>query len=129
MRCLRCADVELEIQTRGEGTEIVEIDVCPTCHGVWLDNRELAKLDDNFFVDVEAVAFEEVEATADDAQLTCPRCEGGPALTKVKPADFGEVVVDTCPSCKGFWLDKGELDKMRDISDRALIASLLNLDE
>ena len=129
MKCLRCADAELEVQARGEGTDIVEIDVCPSCGGIWLDNHELKKLDDNFFVDVEAVAFESVEATAEDAQLACPRCDDSPALSKVKPAQFGEVVVDTCPSCKGFWLDKGELDKMKDISDRALIASLLDLDE
>jgi Zn-finger nucleic acid-binding protein len=129
MKCLRCADVELEVQARGEGTDIVEIDVCPSCQGVWLDNRELKKLDDNFFVDVEPVESEQVGATADDAQLTCPRCEGGPALNKVKPAQFGDVVVDNCPACQGFWLDKGELEKMRDISDRALIASLLDLDE
>jgi len=129
MKCLRCADVELEVKARGEGTDIVEIDVCPSCQGIWLDNRELKKLDDNFFVDVEAVEFEQVEATADDAQLSCPRCEGAPALSKVKPKQFGDVVVDTCSACNGFWLDKGELDKMRDISDQALIASLLDLDE
>lgn len=129
MKCLRCADVELEVQARGEGTDIVEIDLCPSCHGLWLDNRELKKLDDNFFVDVEAIEFEQVDATAEDASLACPRCEGAPTLTKVKPTQFGEVVLDTCPACNGFWLDKGELDKMRDISDRALIASLLDLDE
>jgi Zn-finger nucleic acid-binding protein len=129
MKCLRCADFELEVQARGEGTDIVEIDVCPSCQGVWLDSRELKKLDDNFFVDVETVEFEQVDATTDDVQLTCPRCEGAPALNKVKPTQFGEVIVDTCPTCQGFWLDKGELEKMRDISDRALIASLLDLDE
>jgi len=129
MKCLRCADVELEVQTRGEGTDIVEVDVCPSCQGVWLDARELRKLDDNFFVDVETVEYEQVAATTEDAQLACPRCEGSPALSKVKPAKLGDVVVDNCPSCNGFWLDKGELEKMRDISDRALIASLLDLDE
>jgi Zn-finger nucleic acid-binding protein len=129
MKCLRCDGAELEIQARGEGSDVVEIDVCPQCQGMWLDPHELQKLDDNFFVDVEEVKFEAVAPTADDTQLACPRCEGAPALEKVKPADFGEVVVDTCPGCKGFWLDKDELEKMRDISDRQLIASLLSLDE
>ena len=34
MNCLRCKDVELEVQTRGEGTDVVEIDICPQCHGL-----------------------------------------------------------------------------------------------
>jgi Zn-finger nucleic acid-binding protein len=129
MKCLRCADVELEVQARGEGTDIVEIDACPSCHGVWLDNRELRKLDDNFFVDIEAVEFERAEATNEDAELRCPRCAGSPGLSKVRPAQLPELVVDTCHECKGFWLDKGELDKMHELSDKVLIASLLDLDE
>ena len=27
--------------------------------------------------------------------------------------DAPEVIVDRCPSCDGFWLDKGELDQMK----------------
>ena len=53
MKCLRCDGVELEVKVRGEGTDIVEIDICPQCRGIWLDPEELQKLDDNFFLDIE----------------------------------------------------------------------------
>ena len=129
MKCLRCEDVDLELAVQGDDAEPVEIDVCPTCHGVWLDAQELSKLDDNFFVDVEEIEFEDVAPTDSDAQLNCPRCEGAPALRKVSPKQYQGVVVDTCPECKGFWLDRGELEKMHHASDQALIASLLSLDE
>lgn len=129
MKCLRCETVELEIQALGEGADVVEIDVCPTCRGIWLDAKELAKADDNFFVDVEQMELEKAAAGADDRELGCPRCDGAPRLDKVHPRKFKRLVVDRCPACRGFWLDRGELEKMRDVSDRLLVASLLSLDD
>jgi Zn-finger nucleic acid-binding protein len=116
MNCLRCGDVELEVQTRGEGVNVIEIDVCPRCKGVWLDASELAGLVD-------------VEPTEQDRALSCPRCEGSPVLSKVHPAGFPRVVLDTCPGCHGFWLDRGEIEKMKDVSDRRLVAGLFDLDD
>ncbi len=129
MNCLRCGDVELEVQTRGEGVNVIEIDVCPRCKGVWLDASELAGLDDNFFVDIERIELVDVEPTEQDRALSCPRCEGSPVLSKVHPAGFPRVVLDTCPGCHGFWLDRGEIEKMKDVSDRRLVAGLFDLDD
>lgn len=39
--------------------------------------------------------------------LQCPVC--GTAMREIER--FG-VLVDICPSCKGVWLDRGELDKI-----------------
>jgi Zn-finger nucleic acid-binding protein len=129
MKCLRCESVELDIQTRGEGTDVVEVDVCPTCRGLWLDAKELAKVDDNFFVDVEKMELDRTEASAEDSALRCPRCNGAPQLDKVHPRSFEKLIIDTCPACHGFWLDRGELEKVRDVSDRLLVASLLSQDD
>ena len=129
MKCLRCESVELETQARGEGADVIEIDACPTCRGVWLDASELAKIDDNFFVDIEAMELEKTDATAADRELGCPRCPGGTALDKVRPRGLRSLVVDRCPACQGFWLDRGELEKVRDLSDKLLVASLLTADD
>lgn len=124
MKCPRCNTVEMEVQTRGDGDGKVEVDHCSSCKGLWLDAKELADLDDNFFVDVEEIEFKEVAPTDEDSSIGCPRCDGAPALGKVRPVNLGDVVLDRCSVCKGFWLDAGELEKMAEISDRALIASL-----
>ena len=129
MKCLRCESVDLEVQTRGEGTDVVEIDLCPKCRGIWLDASELAKIDDNFFVDVEKMELLVATAAEDDRALCCPRCEGAPRLDKVHPRKFKRLVIDRCPACRGFWLDRGELEKVRDVSDKLLVASLLSLDD
>jgi Zn-finger nucleic acid-binding protein len=128
MQCLRCGN-EMDIQIKGDAGEVIELDVCPECSGTWLDARELAKIDDNFFVNVEEIDYENVQPTTMDAELTCPRCWDTPVLRKVRPTVHPVVVLDTCPTCHGFWLDRGEMDKIRQLSDKLLIASLLPLDE
>ncbi len=40
--------------------------------------------------------------------MKCPKC--GMQLEEI---GFGNVRVDKCFSCEGFWLDKGELDVIR----------------
>ena len=39
--------------------------------------------------------------------MDCPNC--GAAM---RERDRGGVKIDFCPSCKGVWLDRGELDKI-----------------
>lgn len=129
MKCLRCESVDMQLQTRGVGDEVFEIDLCPKCGGIWLDHEELERVDDNFFVNMEEIPYADVAPSEADAELACPRCAERPKLRKVSPAEFKRVVVDTCPACQGFWLDQGELEKLHDVSDRMLIASLTGLDE
>lgn len=40
--------------------------------------------------------------------LKCPRC-GEAALV---PTERQGIEIDACPSCRGVWLDRGELDKL-----------------
>ena len=39
--------------------------------------------------------------------MKCPNCSDTLLMT-----ERHEVEIDYCPSCRGVWLDKGELDKM-----------------
>ena len=38
---------------------------------------------------------------------TCPECE-----LPMEVKNFEDVLIDTCPSCRGVWLDRGELQKI-----------------
>jgi Zn-finger nucleic acid-binding protein len=40
--------------------------------------------------------------------MNCPRCE----RTVLEELDRDGLVVDRCPSCRGMWLDRGELEKL-----------------
>ncbi len=40
--------------------------------------------------------------------MKCPRCENADLLM----AERAGVEIDYCPTCRGVWLDRGELDKI-----------------
>ncbi|GIP16777.1 hypothetical protein J40TS1_24190 [Paenibacillus montaniterrae] len=44
--------------------------------------------------------------------MFCPVCDG----ISLREVEKNGVLIDVCPSCKGVWLDRGELDKlMKDV--------------
>jgi Zn-finger nucleic acid-binding protein len=50
--------------------------------------------------------FQKVEAARRAGQIVnCPKCPG-----RLEKHKFMEFVLDRCESCKGVWLDKGELE-------------------
>lgn len=40
--------------------------------------------------------------------MNCPICDD----VRMKEVQKGNVLIDICPSCKGVWLDRGELEKI-----------------
>ena len=46
-------------------------------------------------------------------ELTCPNCS-----TMMRANQRYGVDIDFCPSCKGIWLDRGEIEKIANASKR-----------
>ena len=110
--CPTCMTLLEEYQYR-----LLMVDVCPTCHGMWLDRGELGAL----------VAYLEPEAPADqpggtpkrqvmtgeritEPPKSCPRCHA-----TLKPFNYAydsNIILDRCPACEGVWVDRGELQKI-----------------
>jgi Zn-finger nucleic acid-binding protein len=44
------------------------------------------------------------------APMTCPRCDRSD--TQLEELDRDGVTIDRCTSCRGIWLDRGELEKL-----------------
>ena len=94
----------------------VSVDVCQGgCGGIWLDAFELQRVDEQ-----QEEAGERLLAIERDPRIVvdplrkreCPRC----ADIKLRRHFFSpkrQVEVDECPSCGGYWLDAGELAKIR----------------
>lgn len=82
---------------------LVALDCCPGCNGLWFDRGELEKLariDDVFSKLDKGVPVESVE-------LSCPRCAN--ALSKHATEETIGVSIERCPDCGGIWLDRAEL--------------------
>ncbi len=94
----------------------MSLDICHGgCGGIWFDAFELQKVDDQCeaagecLVQIQHDPERHVEPSRKRA---CPRCEG----VKLKRHFFSpkiKVEVDHCPNCAGYWLDAGELEKIR----------------
>lgn len=111
MQCPACGR---QLQTRTAGG--VTVDVCDGgCGGIWFDQLELRKLDD-----AEEAAGEELLDVARDpnvaidyeARWKCPKCPDT-VMMRHFYSPRKQVEVDECASCGGFWLDAGELTRIR----------------
>ncbi len=86
----------------------IEIDVCPECMGIYLDDGELKKL----VKDKKLTNFLTKEiGTKSESELLCPRCG---SLMDIESVE--EIYVDVCLDCSGVWLDPGELEGLKELS-------------
>lgn len=100
MKCPRCV-VPLEWKSGTVGG----LNSCPKCQGLWLNNVALK----------EAMRKDEAELVNDfselpgavDSILLCPS-----DAARMRIIACAGVELDTCPECKGLWLDKGEWEKL-----------------
>lgn len=82
----------------------VIIDECEKCQGIYLDDGELKKLTGNRSLAQWLTNYLGVDS---DSKLVCPGCGG--IMDIERPAG---VEVEVCLSCKGLWLDAGELEQL-----------------
>ena len=98
MKCPKCGG-ELKSETYLN----ILIDRCDSCHGIWLDEKELDQMEDTQWSDDELKGTLQSHETASD--LSCPKC----AKKMVKfNYRYYNLELDTCPDLHGFWLDNGE---------------------
>ena len=112
MNCPACNSELMEMLLGG-----VKVDVCNGgCGGIWFDAFELQRVDDPQEVATEnLLRIQRNPAIKVDfsRKRPCPRCSG----VKLKRHFFSarkQVEVDQCPNCGGYWLDAGELEKIRE---------------
>ena len=106
MNCPKCETRSLKVAH----LRSVEVNRCPACHGIWFDEKELSQL--LGLTRQELRPFHTKENAALNAKSgKCPRDDS--ELLRVYSADNQDVVIDTCVSCSGIWLDGGELTKLQ----------------
>ena len=120
MKCPACFHQLTQLQVGN-----LFIDVCQGgCGGIWFDGFELQRVDE----EQEAAGEHLLEIQRNEKLVIdqsrkreCPRCDG----IKLQRHFFSakrKVEVDQCPSCGGYWLDAGELAKIRAEKAEAAVA-------
>ena len=103
----------------------VEVDQCPDCKGVWLDQGELERIQEA----VENDYSEELKKVPDyvaraysmaraqqEADRACPKCNA--TMTKREYGFASQIMIDVCPECRGIWLDANELQTLEVFFER-----------
>ncbi len=106
MQCPKCPNSPL-VATR---VQDIEVDRCQTCGGIWFDNHELIPLLHERIADLAALRGKGTPPGANQKHGQCPRDSAG--LIRVSSALGRSVILDTCPECRGIWLDGGEFDTL-----------------
>ena len=113
MKCPTCGN-PLQEMTVGD----VKVDVCKGgCGGIWFDWFELKKFDEPHESAGESLLdIERDESIAVDhtKKLNCPKCADIVMMRHFFSVKK-QVEVDECPGCGSFWLDAGELGKIRNL--------------
>lgn len=91
------------------------IDICPKCGGMFFDQGEMFSA---CGARADAMYWDRPETSAGmkESTLHCPRCDGHMLAQDVKHGSV-HVEIDRCAHCQGIWLDKGEIEKIFEISD------------
>ena len=121
--CPKCGrETVLENRTIGDDDRKVEVDLCRSCRGVWLDRGEVSAL--RGLGELLPRRSSNIAWRRDLQKGACPACAERPELERVGVGSFG---VDLCPQCGGLWFDGGELGPMlTDQGFKALLKALLS---
>ncbi len=106
----------------------IEVDKCPACGGIWLDEQELQRIEDSTENDYQdeigklpdlagqayAMAF-----ARSKPPVNCPRCDR--EMERREHGSCSQVMIDICPSCRGVWLDQGEIELLEIFFERAQV--------
>jgi Zn-finger nucleic acid-binding protein len=90
------------------------LDQCDTCGGIWFDESELyrAKQGEAEKVDLIDTYILTTSTPIVNTVHCCPRDETN--LIRFTDPNFpAGIMVERCPSCNGFWLNRGEFTKFQ----------------
>jgi Zn-finger nucleic acid-binding protein len=106
MNCPKCVSETL----REISLDEVTVDRCPSCNGIWSDERELSRLLAEDAHQLAALRSSNENDLADNRKGRCPRDSS--ALLRVFSSIDRSVTLDVCPDCHGIWIDGGEFEKL-----------------
>ena len=114
MNCPRCQE-SLREHTYASH---VQVDECPRCLGMWLDDGELKRIEkaaehdaSGFQEGIDLVALRSPGSEQRDRPaIDCPKC--GARMLQREAHYCPDVIIDICGSCRGVWLDGGEVQEI-----------------
>ena len=105
MDCPRCGSNLKATKHKG-----ITMDRCEGCQGMWLDYPEMDQLEDRVLDEDEKKGSMMTRPGA--SEISCPQCRGPMQQFRYR---YDELWLDVCAAEHGFWLDKGEEDRVLEL--------------
>lgn len=102
LKCPVCGQTLVRVTFRG-----VDIHLCYSCRGVWLDAGQLERLLQDATQSIALLNSGKPYLHSREKTRLCPRC--GDEMKKMTMGIDSPVVIDSCPRGHGEWYDRGEL--------------------
>jgi len=89
--------------------EDIQIDLCHTCGGIWLDKGEIARVRQLNAPDAQKIELPIEHMPARNTNPACPVCH-----KPLQPFKYvgGNANLETCPDLDGIWVPEDELKKI-----------------
>lgn len=88
--------------------DMVEIDHCVKCGGIWLDNGELELLFEDKQQANKLIESFNPKTNVSENLRPCPICD----KKMQKAAATADIIIDRCERMHGLWFDKNELSQI-----------------
>lgn len=95
----------------GEEIDGEMISVCHDCGGMWVHRNQLNKMLIEGEGDFESASVDNEPPEEGRPEVPCLDC-GDKKMKKVNFLHYSDIIMDYCPACGSFWLDKGELERI-----------------
>lgn len=107
MKCPNCG-AELAPAKR----DGLDVEVCPSCNGMWLTQQDLGRLEDEAF---DLGKKGTLVFNPEPSSRNCPACSA--SLKRFHYRDY-DLELEFCEAGHGFWLDQGEDQRVLDLMRR-----------
>ena len=105
IRCPACNELMRKIHLAE-----VELDECRFCDGLWFDRDEPEKVSHYDVIGkhlLEPMSFDDSRKMVPEGRRLCPRCDD-----KLVVVQHRDIPVEICPTCRGMFLERYELQKL-----------------
>lgn len=112
IKCPRCGKLLEELKISSTTGQVILLDKCVMGCGIWFDRWEIFKAS---YDDIKRIDdFDEIFMDKKAENILCPICNVKMGKYR-NPAYNLNFDLDFCNKCYGFWFDKGEAIKFKDV--------------
>ena len=118
-RCPLCDTEMREVSAHANPGQMIILDQCGKCGGIWCDKWELFPIDPQEASRLDPLDEKLLQnpVKIEEKPLYCPRC-GVQLLVFHDPLLPQEIHLERCPRCDGIWLNRGQFSLFKHFQEK-----------